>query len=264
MRHQHLNNDDAVSRHDSGLNVPKTIPPHILIVDDDPLIREALQEYFSSNELRVNVASSGKEMTGILVDHSVDLVVLDLRLAGEDGMMLARKLREESAISIIILTGVRDDADRIMGLELGADDYLTKPFSPRELLARVRTVLRRTKREALTETKHSGVRAYRFGSFELNIRTRRLARTQPGHGIDLSNREFNLLAALVAAPQRVLTRDQLLAASRVYDNEVYDRCVDVQVLRLRRKIEIDPSKPQFILTERGVGYSFNSPVEILY
>ncbi len=264
MRHQHVNNDDAASRHDSGLNIPKTIPPHILIVDDDPAIREALQEYFTSNELRVNVASSGKEMTGILVDHSIDLVVLDLRLGSEDGMVLARKLREKSDISIIILTGVRDDADRIMGLELGADDYLTKPFSPRELLARVRTVLRRTKGKALTETKRRGVRAYRFASFELNIRTRRLTNTQPGHRIDLSNREFDLLAALVVAPQRVLTRDQLLAASRVYDNEVYDRCIDVQVLRLRRKIEIDPSKPHFILTERGVGYSFNSPVAILY
>jgi two-component system OmpR family response regulator len=264
MRHQHVNNDDAASRHYSGLNMPKTISPHILIVDDDPLIRDALQEYFSSNELQVNVASSGKEMTEILVDHSIDLVVLDLRLASEDGMVLAQKLREESAIPIIILTGVREDADRIMGLELGADDYLTKPFSPRELLARVRTVLRRTKAESLTETRRRGVRAYRFASFELNIRTRRLVETQPAHRLDLSNSEFNLLAALVAAPQRVLTRDELLAASRAYDNEVYDRCIDVQVFRLRRKIEIDPSQPQFILTVHGVGYLFDSPVEILY
>jgi two-component system, OmpR family, response regulator len=264
MRHQYVNDDDTVSRCYSGLNTLKTVPPHILIVDDDPQIRDVLQEYFSSNELRVNVASSGKEMTEILVDHSIDLVVLDLRLAGEDGMVLARRLREESAIPIIMLTGVRDDADRIMCLELGADDYLTKPFSPRELLARVRTVLRRTKGEPLTETKQRDVRAYRFASFELNIRTRRLAKKQPGHRIDLTNGEFNLLAALVAAPQRILTRDQLLEASRVYDNEVYDRCIDVQVLRLRRKIEIDPSQPQFILTERGVGYLFNSPVEILY
>jgi two-component system, OmpR family, response regulator len=264
MRHQHLSNDDAVSRCHSQPDTPKTAPSHILIVDDDPQIRDMLQEYFSSNELRVNVASSGKEMTRILVDHSVDLVILDRRLAGEDGMVLARKLREESTIPIIILTGVRDEVDRIMGLELGADDYLTKPFSPRELLARVRTVLRRTRGEALTETKQRDVRAYRFASFELNMRTRRLAKTQPGHQIYLSNGEFNLLAALVADPQRVLTRDRLLAASRVYDNEVYDRSIDVQVLRLRRKVEVDPAQPQFILTERGVGYSFNSPVEILY
>jgi two-component system, OmpR family, response regulator len=264
MTHQHVNNDVAASRHPSGLNMTKTIPPQILVVDDDPQIRDLLQEYFTSNELRVNVASSGKEMTGILADHSIDLVVLDLRLGGEDGMVLARRLREESDIPIILLTGVCEEADRIMGLELGADDYLTKPFSPRELLARVRTVLRRTKGAALTETRQKDARAYRFASFELNMRTRRLSKQQPGHRIDLSNGEFNLLAALVAAPQRVLTRDQLLEASHVYDNEVYDRSIDIQVFRLRRKIEIDPSQPQFILTERSVGYLFNSPVEILY
>src|SRR5713226_6440441 len=136
MRHQQVDDDNAASRHYSGLNMPKTIPPHILIVDDDPQIRDLLREYFTSNELRVNVASCGKEMAGILVDHSIDLVVLDRRLGGEDGMVLARRLREDSAIPIILLTGVCEEADRIMGLELGADDYLTKPFSPRELLAR--------------------------------------------------------------------------------------------------------------------------------
>jgi DNA-binding response OmpR family regulator len=235
-----------------------------LIVDDDPQIRDLLQEYFTANELRVSVTSSGKEMTKILLDQAIDLVVLDLRLAGEDGMALARKMREESAIPIIMLTGVRDEADRVMGLELGADDYLTKPFSPRELLARVRTVLRRTKGEALTEARQRDVRAYRFANFELNLRTRRLARQHPAQRIELTNGEFNLLAALLAAPQRILSRDQLLEASRVYDNEVYDRSIDVQVLRLRRKIEVDPSQPLFILTERGVGYLFNSPVEILY
>jgi DNA-binding response OmpR family regulator len=244
--------------------MPETIQPHILIVDDDPQIRDLLQEYFTANELRVSVTSSGKEMTKILLDQAIDLVVLDLRLAGEDGMALARKLREESAIPIIMLTGVRDEADRVMGLELGADDYLTKPFSPRELLARVRTVLRRTKGEALTEARQRDVRAYRFANFELNLRTRRLAKQHPAQRIELTNGEFNLLAALLAAPQRILSRDQLLEASRVYDNEVYDRSIDVQVLRLRRKIEVDPSQPQFILTERGVGYLFNSPVEILY
>jgi two-component system, OmpR family, response regulator len=240
-----------------------TIQPHILIVDDDPQIRDLLQEYLTANELRVSVTASGKEMACILVDQAIDLVVLDLRLAGEDGMALARKLRDESAIPIIILTGVRDEADRVMGLELGADDYLTKPFSPRELLARIRTVLRRTKGVALTEARQRDVRAYRFASFELNLRTRRLAK-QAGARIELTNGEFNLLAALLAAPQRILTRDQLLEASRVYDNEVYDRSIDVQVLRLRRKIEIDPSQPQFIRTERGVGYMFNAPVDILY
>jgi two-component system OmpR family response regulator len=243
--------------------MPETIQPHILVVDDDPQIRDLLKEYFTENELRVSVTASGKEMMAILADHAIDLVVLDLRLAGEDGMALARKLREESAIPVIILSGVRDEADRIMGLELGADDYLTKPFSPRELLARIRTVLRRTKGAALTEASQRNVRAYRFAQFELNLRTRRLQRL-PGQRIDLTNGEFNLLAALLAAAQRILTRDQLLEASRVYENEVYDRSIDVQVLRLRRKIESDPSQPQFIITERGVGYSFSAPVEILY
>ncbi|MHB8817254.1 MAG: response regulator [Steroidobacteraceae bacterium] len=237
--------------------------PHILVVDDDPQIRDLLQEYLTQNELRVTVTSTGKEMSAALTEHAIDLVVLDLRLAGEDGMTLARKLREESAIPVIMLTGVRDEADRIMGLELGADDYLTKPFSPRELLARIRTVLRRTKGSALTEAGQKDVRAYRFAEFELNLRTRRLTK-QPGQRLELTNGEFNLLAALLAAPQRILTRDQLLEASRVYDNEVYDRSIDVQVLRLRRKIEADPSQPQFILTERGVGYSFSAAVKTVY
>jgi len=241
----------------------ETIQPHILVVDDDPQIRELLQEYLTQNELRISVASTGKEMSAALAENAIDLVVLDLRLAGEDGMTLARKLREESAIPVIMLTGVRDEADRIMGLELGADDYLTKPFSPRELLARIRTVLRRTKGAATTEAGQRDIRAYRFAEFELNLRTRRLTK-HPGQRLDLTNGEFNLLAALLAAPQRILTRDQLLEASRVYDNEVYDRSIDVQVLRLRRKIETDPSQPQYILTERGVGYSFSAPVKTVY
>jgi two-component system OmpR family response regulator len=243
--------------------MPETIQPHILVVDDDPQIRDLLQDYLTQNDLRVSVNSTGQEMSATLAEHTIDLVVLDLRLSGEDGMTLARKLREESAIPVIILTGVRDEADRIMGLELGADDYLTKPFSPRELLARIRSVLRRTRGAALTEARQKDVRAYRFAEFELNLRTRRLSK-HPGQRLDLTNGEFNLLAALLAAPQRILTRDQLLEASRVYDNEVYDRSIDVQVLRLRRKIETDPSQPQFILTERGVGYSFSAPVKTIY
>jgi two-component system OmpR family response regulator len=242
--------------------MPETIQPHILVVDDDPQIRELLHEYLTENALRVSATSNGQQMAAILDEEAIDLVVLDLRLAGEDGMAIARTMRDKSAIPIIIVTGVRDEADRIMGLELGADDYLTKPFSPRELLARIRTVLRRTKGMALTQARQQEIRAYRFVDFELNLRTRRL--TKHAQKIELSNGEFNLLAALLAAPQRILTRDQLLEASRVYDNEVYDRSIDVQILRLRRKVEADPSQPQLIVTERGVGYSFNSPVEILY
>jgi two-component system, OmpR family, response regulator len=236
--------------------------PHILVVDDDPQIRELLREYLTENALRVSASATGEQMAGILENEAIDLVILDLRLAGEDGMAIARMLRDRSAIPIIILTGVRDEADRIMGLELGADDYLTKPFSPRELLARIRTVLRRTKGPALTEARQREVRAYRFADFELNMRTRRL--TRGPQRIELTNGEFNLLAALLAAPQRILTRDQLLEASRVFDNEVYDRSIDVQILRLRRKIEVDSSQPKFITTERGAGYQFSAPVDVLY
>ena len=241
----------------------ETIQSHILVVDDDPQIRDLLKEYLTENALRVSLSSNGKQMSQILADEAIDLVILDLRLAGEDGMAIARMLRDSSAIPIVMLTGVRDEADRVMGLELGADDYLTKPFSPRELLARIRTVLRRTKGAALAQARQHEVRAYRFAEFELNLRTRRLKR-RDGRPIDLTNGEFNLLAALLAAPQRILTRDQILEASRVYDNEVYDRSIDVQVLRLRKKIEVDPSQPRFIVTERGVGYIFSSAVEILY
>jgi two-component system, OmpR family, response regulator len=243
--------------------MPETLHSHILVTDDDPQIRALLKEYLAENGLRVSVASSGEEMSKILNDEAIDLIVLDLRLAGEDGMAIARSVRDQSSIPIVMLTGVRDEADRIMGLELGADDYLTKPFSPRELLARIRTVLRRTKSALPGTARQREIRAYRFAEFELNLRTRRLRRGESGN-IVLTNGEFNLLAALLAAPERILTRDQLLEASRVYDNEVYDRAIDIQVLRLRRKIEPDPSQPQFIVTERGAGYIFRAPVEIVY
>lgn len=243
--------------------MPDSSQPHILIVDDDPSIRELLTEYFAENGLRVSAAASGADMSSILEDAAIDLVVLDLRLAGEDGMEIARRLRSESVIPLIMLTGVRDEADRVMGLELGADDYLTKPFSPRELLARVRTVLRRAKAATPAQTRGADIRALRFGEFELNLRTRRFA-GKGGNRIELTSGEFNLLAALLASPQRVLTRDQLIEASRVYDNEVYDRAVDVQIMRLRRKIEADPTHPVYILTERGIGYCFNAPVEKVY
>ena len=243
--------------------MPEQIPPHILIVDDDLSIRALLTEYFGESGLRVSSAGTGDQMSRILDEAAIDLVVLDLRLAGEDGMVIARKLRNESAIPLIMLTGVRDEADRVMGLELGADDYLTKPFSPRELLARVRTVLRRARVAAPAQAREAELRAFRFGDLELNLRTRRLA-GKDGRHIELSNGEFNLLAALVASSRWVLTRDQLIEASRVYDNEVYGRAVDVQIMRLRRKIEADASHPRYILTERGMGYVFNARVEKVY
>ena len=178
-------------------------------------------------------------------------------------MQLARKLRETSEIPIIILSGRQDEADRVMGLELGADDYLVKPFSPRELLARVRAILRRykTSSEVLPDRSEKR-RAYRFAGWELNLRTRRLI-GHDGKRVELTNGEFSLLEAFCAAPQRVLSRDQLLDLSRLHSAEVYDRSIDVQILRLRRKIETNPAQPEFIKTERGLGYIFDAPVEVL-
>jgi two-component system OmpR family response regulator len=238
-------------------------PPHVLAIDDDPDMRQLIAEYLSDNDLRVTTVATGAEMQKVLAEQAVDVIVLDLRLAGEDGMQHARKLRETSEVPIIIVSGRNDEADRIMGLELGADDYLTKPFSPRELLARVRAVLRRYKTSSeVLPARNEKRRAYRFAGWELNVRTRRL--TEPGgKRVELSNGEFNLLEAFCAAPQRVLSRDQLLGLSRLHNAEVYDRSIDVQILRLRRKIETDPSQPAYIKTERGAGYIFAAPVEVL-
>jgi two-component system OmpR family response regulator len=239
------------------------VTTHILVVDDDPQIRALLSEYLTEHGLRVSTASNGHDLRRILVDEAIDLVVLDLRLPGEDGMAIARSLRGECTVPIVMLTGVRDEADRVMGLELGADDYMVKPFSPRELLARIRTVLRRTSGPGAEPTRRREVRAYRFGDFEFNMRTRRLRRAD-GATIALTNGEISLLAALLASPGRILTRDQLLEASRVHDNEVYDRAIDIQVLRLRRKIEADSTQPRYIVTQRGAGYIFSAAVEVVY
>jgi len=240
-----------------------TAQTHILAIDDDPAMRKLVADYLRENDLRVTAVATGAEMTQALDQHAIDLVVLDLRLAAEDGMQLARRLREESKVPIIIVTGKQDEADRVMGLELGADDYVTKPFSPRELLARIRAVLRRyqTAREVLPPQGEKR-RAYRFARWELNLGSRRL--TSPnGSRVELTHGEFNLLHAFCAAPQRVLSREQLLDLSRLYGAEVYDRSIDVQVLRLRRKIEPNPAQPQYIKTERGAGYVFSVAVEVL-
>ena len=236
--------------------------PHVLAVDDDPLIRELVAEYLGQNGCRVTAVADGQAMRTVLAEQVVDLIVLDLRLQAEDGMVLARKLRDESAIPIIMLTGRHDEADRVMGLELGADDYLTKPFSPRELLARIRTVLRR-RRVEVHQGRPEGVRAYRFDGWELNLNTRRLA-APDGRTVALSNGEFSLLVVLLGAAQRILTRDQLLDLSRLHNDEVFNRSVDVQIMRLRRKIEVDPGRPRYIVTERRAGYMFAVAVETVY
>jgi two-component system, OmpR family, response regulator len=241
---------------------PPTALAHVLAVDDDPIIREAIADYLGQYEFRVTAVADGGAMQAVLADEVVDLVVLDLTLRSEDGMMLARRLRDESAIPIIMLTGRREEADRVMGLELGADDYLTKPFSPRELLARIRTVLRR-RRPEVQHGRPEGIRAYRFDGWELNLNTRRL-KNRDGEAVPLSNGEFSLLVVLLGAPNRILSRDQLLDMSRLHGDDVYNRSVNTQVMRLRRKLEADPANPRYICTERGAGYLFGVPVETIY
>jgi two-component system OmpR family response regulator len=233
---------------------------HVLAVDDDPSVRQMIADYLADNEVRVTTLASGREIADVMARETIDLVVLDLRLPGEDGMQIARKLREESDVPIIMLTGRKDEADRVMGLELGADDYLTKPFSPRELLARIRALLRRARAQETVADGLARIRAYRFAGWELSVRLRRLTAPK-GETVPLTNSEFNLLVAFLAAPQRVLSREQLLDLSRLHNDEVYDRSIDVQVGRLRKKLEAGAAQMDLIRTERGAGYVFTSPVE---
>lgn len=235
---------------------------HVLAIDDDPSVRKMIADYLGDNDMRVTALAGGREVPEIMERETIDLVVLDWRLPGEDGMDIARKLRSGSNVPIIMLTGRKEEADRVMGLELAADDYLTKPFSPRELLARIRALLRRARAQETVADGLQKIRAYRFAGFELNVRLRRLA-APGGANIPLTNSEFNLLAAFLASPQRVLSRDQLLGLSRLHNDEVYDRSIDVQVGRLRKKIKLGKDSAELIRTERGAGYVFTAPVEVV-
>jgi len=242
--------------------IPSSSTAHVLAIDDDPLIRQMIADYLGDNDIRVTALASGREIDSVMARETIDLLILDLKLPGEDGMEIARRLRQDSGVPIIMLTGRKDEADRVMGLELGADDYLTKPFSPRELLARIRALLRRSRAQETVADGLAKIRAYRFAGWELNVRMRRL-KTPKGDVVALTNTEFNLLAAFLAAPQRVLTREQLLNLSRLHNDEVYDRAIDVQVGRLRKKIESPGTKEHLIRTERGAGYVFTAVVEIV-
>jgi two-component system, OmpR family, response regulator len=236
---------------------------HVLVVDDDAATRERLAHYLTLNDFRVTPAENGQRMMEVLSKEAVDLVALELTLRGEDGHQMARRLREASTVPIIIVTSRGEEADRVMGLELGADDYVTKPFSTRELLARIRAVMRRYRNSESAADADRTVREYHFAGWTLNLPLHAL--TSPlGQRVPISNGEFGLLVALLGRPQHVLTRDQLLELSRLRTTEVYDRAIDVQILRLRRKIESNPARPDLIKTERGLGYRFCAPVAAVH
>jgi two-component system OmpR family response regulator len=240
-----------------------TIAKHIVVVDDDRAMRDMLADYLESQNFRVTAVADGQAMSGVLRERPVDLIILDMKLAHEDGLDVMRRLGSPPEAPIIIITGHRrDEADRIVGLELGADDYMTKPFSLRELLARIRAVLRRWEGAERRSRGRAKQIRYRFAGWELNMRTRRL-RSPTGDEVPLTAGEFNLLTAFLKSPQQILSREQLLSASRIHDEEVFDRSIDVQILRLRRKLEVNPSEPKLITTERGVGYTFTAAVEVL-
>ena len=237
-------------------------PTHVLVVDDDPSIRQLIVDYLGDNDIQVTALASGRAIADVTSRAIIDLLILDLKLPGEDGIDIARRIRADSNMPIIMLTGRKEEADRVMALELGADDYLTKPFSPRELLARIRALLRRSRASETVADGLARIRAYRFAGWELNVRIRRLKSPQ-GEVIELRNAEFNLLAVFLASPQRVLSREQLLSMSHLHNDEVYERAIDTQIGRLRKKLEEHGASEEMIRTERGAGYLFTVPVEVV-
>lgn len=232
--------------------------PHVLVVDDDRRILAMLSQFLQERGLTVTQAENGKQAAAALKVNAVDLIVLDVLLPGDDGFVLCRRIRQESSVPIILLTAINDIADRVTGLELGADDYVAKPFDPRELLARIRAVLRR--RTADTPLARAAV-IYRFDGWTLDPQ-RRTLRTGSNVLVDLTSGEFDLLLAFIESPQRVLDRDRLLDLARGRTNQVFDRSIDVQISRLRRKIEANPADPILIKTVRNEGYVFTPAVHV--
>lgn len=230
-------------------DVSASAPGHILVVDDDPALRALLHEYLGENDLRVTAVASGAEMFRVFEAEAIDLVVLDLRLPGEDGMQLARQLRERASVPIVLLTGKAEEADRVMGLELGADDYVTKPYSSRELLARIKAVLRRG-----GEPEELVAASVAAGPVEIDVE--RHVVTVRGEAVALPLKEFELLEFLVRNAGRVLTRGQLI--DRIWGSDYVGdtKTLDVHIKRLRKKIEDTPKEPVHILTVRGLGYKF--------
>ena len=239
-----------------------TLPVHALIVDGDDGAGASLSSYLTENDLRVSRLPDASGLDQAMARDTFDVVILNPVPGGDDAMLVLRQVREKYSIPVILITGPTEEADRVMWLELGADDTLSMPVSPRELLARIRALLRRARSSQTVAQGLARVRAYRFAGFELNVWLHRLV-TPDGKVIALTNAEFHLLAAFLAAPQRVLSREQLLDLSRVHSAEVYDRAIDVQVGRLRRKFDANATHDGLIHTDRGVGYSLNVAVDII-
>ena len=228
---------------------------HILIVDDDFEIRELLKSFLAKHDFKVTSAKDGAELFNLLANKDVDLIVLDLMLPGDDGLTLIKKIRTQNNVPIIMLTAVGEETDRIVGLEMGADDYMAKPFNPRELVARIRTVLRRGE----TNKPQADDNKIAFADFTIDTSLRALF-DKNGQRIDISTGEFELLFAFAKNPSRVLSRDFLLDAAKGRDAQLFDRSIDIQVSRLRKKIGDNPKKPEIIITVRGGGYMFNPNV----
>src|SRR5882757_9680228 len=236
---------------------------HIIVVDDDPLLRQMVIKYLEDHNVPTKSASNRTELNRHFQGALPSLIILDLRLGEDDGLDLLREIRSHSDVPVIITTGHRPgEIDRIVGLELGADDYIVKPFSLRELLARVRAVLRRQEFGRVARTHDPQRGGYRFDGWQLERRCRRLLDPN-ATPVSMSKGEYALLLAFLEAPQRPLSREHLLQATHRIHEEIFDRSIDLQVLRLRRKLEIDPSAPRVIQTERSVGYVFTLPVEPL-
>ena len=238
-------------------------PNAVLLVDDDPQIRELVTTYLTGEGFAVSAVGDGEAMRAAMAKRTPDVVVLDIMLpGGEDGLSLMHELRREHDVGIIMLTAKDEPVDRVIGLEMGADDYLGKPFLLRELSARIKSVLRRRQQGAQQRGRQEAERneAIFAGGWRLDRRQRELY-APGGQRVELTGGEFTLLEALVRAPNRVLSRDQLFDMTRDRDYSAYDRAVDVQIGRLRRKIEPDPARPMLIKTVRGAGYMFTAEVE---
>ncbi len=236
--------------------------PHILLVDDHRDIRDALSRYLQENGLKVTLAESAASARRVLSQREIDLIILDIMMPGEDGLSLCRSVREHRKTPVILLSARAEELDKIVGLEVGADDYVTKPFSPRELLARIHAVLRRTNELPPGQRPRTGVRV-RFGVWVLHGPARQVV-DRDGVVVSLSTTEYALLATFLEQPNIVLTRDQLLEKVKGRGaDEVFDRSIDTQISRLRRKLEVDPRNPKLIKTSWGAGYLFAATVEQL-